>query len=90
MNKISIQLDNGYALIAEQNSDSQFNKELFIGIEDDHGRYIQDLAIIRPTYQFEEEDVKFDSDKFELLIFGNEKEEDYTESFVVPLHKEEE
>ena len=90
MSRIAIPLDNGYKLIAEQNTDSEFNKEMFVGIEDETGRYIQDLAVIRPTYHFENENVKFDSDKFELLIFGDENEEDYTQKVTVLLHKEEE
>lgn len=90
MNKIIIPLDNGYKLVAEQNTDSQFNKELFVGIETDTGAYIQDLAVIRPTYSFEGESVKFNSDNFELLIFGDEKVDDYTDKFVVPLLEENE
>lgn len=88
MKKIVIPLDNGYKLIAEQNSDSEFNKEIFVGIESDTGVYLQDLVIVRPTYHFENNDVKFDSDKFEMLIFGDEKREDYTESVVVPLFED--
>ena len=88
MNKITIPLDNGYKLVAEQNSDSEFNKEIFVGIETDTGVYWQDLCIIRPTYKFESERVKFDSDNFEMLIFGNANTEDYTEKYTVPLTKE--
>ena len=84
MNKIVIPLDNGYKLIAEQNT-GEFDKEFYIGIETESGVYIQDLVIVRPTYSFKDEAVKFDSDKFELLVFGDNKTEDYTEKFVVPL-----
>jgi hypothetical protein len=84
-----IPLNNGYRLIAEQNSDSEFNKEIFVGVENESGMYVQDLMIVRPTYHFENNDVVFDSDKFEMLVFGNENEEDYTESFTVGLNKEE-
>ena len=90
MNKIVIPLDNGFKLIAEQNSDSEFNKEIFIGIENDAGMYYQDLVIVRPAYHFEEDSVKFESDKFELLVFGDENNEDFTDLFSVPLHKENE
>ena len=84
MNKIVIPLDNGYKLIAEENT-GEFDKEFYIGIETESGVYIQDLVIVRPTYSFKDETVKFDSDKFELLVFGDNKTEDYTEKFVVPL-----
>ena len=90
MNKIVIPLDNGCKLVAEQNTDSEFDKEIFVGIETESGSYLQDLAIIRPTYTFENESVKFSSDSFEMLIFGNEKVEDYTNKFTVPLYKDDE
>ena len=39
MNKIVIPLDNGYKLIAEQNT-GEFDKEFYIGIETESGVYI--------------------------------------------------
>ena len=88
MNRIEIPLDNGYKLIAEQNIDSEFDKEIFVGIETDTGSYIQDLAIIRPTYKYNENNVVFSSDKFEMLIFTDETKEDFTHQFTVPLYQE--
>ena len=88
MGKIVIPLNNGFKLVAEQNTDSQFNKEIFIGLETQSGVYWQDLAIIRPSYSFEGEDVVFGSNEFEMLIFGDADNEDYTHTFTVPLHKE--
>ena len=88
MNKIVIPLDNGFKFVAEQNTNSEFDKEIFIGIETDTGSYYQDLAIIRPTYAFENYSVKFSSDLFEILVFGDEKREDYTNKFTVPLYKD--
>ena len=88
MNKIEVPLASGYKLIAEQNIDSEFNKEIFIGIETDTGAYIQDLAIIRPTYKYNNNEVVFSSDKFEMLIFGDEKREDFTNKFTVSLYEE--
>ena len=90
MNRIVIPLDNGYKLVAEQNEDSEFDKEVFVGIETELGVYQQDLAIIRPTYTFENDNIKFSSDKFEILVFGDEKREDYTDKFTVPLCQEDE
>ena len=87
MNKIIIPLDDGHRLIAEQNS-GEFDKEIYIGIEQENGSYVQDLVIVRPTYKLENTDVKFDSDKFELLVFADEKREDYTNKFTVPLYEE--
>ena len=90
MNKITIPLSNGYRLIAEQNTDSEFDKEIFVGIETETGSYHQDLCIVRPTYTFEDEQVIFGSDMFEMLIYGNADSEDYTHIFTVPLYKDDE
>ena len=89
MNRIVIPLDNGYKLIAEQNT-GEFDKEFYIGVETETGAYIQDLVIVRPTYTFKDESVKFDSDKFEMLVFANSESEDYTNKFVVPLKNDDE
>ena len=90
MNKIIIPLSNGYRLIAEQNKDSEFDKEVFVGIETETGSYYQDLCIVRPTYTFKDEQVVFGSDVFEMLIYGDANSEDYTHKFTVPLYKEDE
>lgn len=87
MDKFVIPLSNGYKLISERNT-GEFDKELYIGIEDPSGVYVQDLAVIRPTYTFKDNDVIFDADKFEILLFGDSELEDYTDKFVVPLHKD--
>ena len=88
MNKISIPLSNGFKLIAEQNT-GEFDKELFIGLETPEGVYHQDLAIIRPTYSFKDDNVVFGCDRFELLLFGDATREDYTDKMIVPLSKDE-
>lgn len=87
LNKFIIPLSNGYKLISEQNM-GEFNKELYVGIEAPDGAYVQDLVIIRPTYKFKENEVVFDADKFEILVFGDAKTEDYTDKYTVPLYKE--
>ena len=89
MSKIAIPLGNGYVLTAEQNADSKWSKELFVGIENETGKYIQDLAVIRPSYHYEEDEVVFNDDKFEVMVFGNEDEDDYTEIFEIGLNKDE-
>ncbi len=89
MNRIVIPLDNGYKLIAEQNT-GEFDKEFYIGVETESGAYIQDLVIVLPTYTFKDESVKFDSDKFEMLVFADSESEDYTNKFVVPLKNDDE
>ena len=87
MEKISIPLSNDYKLVVEKNT-GEFDKEVYVGIERPDGLYCQDLAIVRPTYRFENHDVVFDADKFEILVFGDAESEDFTERFTVPLNNE--
>ena len=87
MDRFVIPLSNGYKLISERNA-GEFDKELYVGIESPSGTYVQDLAIIRPTYRFKENDVVFDADKFEILVFGDATKEDFTDKYTVPLHIE--
>lgn len=87
MDRIVIPLDNGYKLIAEQNTDSEFAKEIFIGIEAPSGVYWQDLAVVRPSYTFGNNHVVFKSNNFEVLVYGNADQEDYTEQYSIDLRK---
>ena len=84
-----IPLSNGYSIVSERNT-GEFNQELYVGIEDSTGAYVQDLVVVRPTYTFKDNNVVFDSDKFEILVFGDADQEDYTEKFTVPLHQDDE
>ena len=88
MNRIVIPLSNEFNLIAEQNTDSEYEKEIFIGIESPSGVYWQDLAIVRPAYTFENNHVNFKSNEFEVLVYGNSDCEDYTEQYSVMLRKD--
>lgn len=87
MDRFTIELSNGYKLVSERNS-GEFNKELYVGIESPDGAYVQDLVIVRPTYTFKDNDVVFDADKFEILVFGDAGLEDFTDKYTVPLHKD--
>ena len=87
MNKIKIPLEDGYQLILEQNT-GEFDKEVYVGVENPSGVYIQDLAIVRPSYKLEDTKVKFFSNLFEVLIFADSHQEDYTDKFVIQRVKE--
>lgn len=98
-NKIVIPLSNGYQLVAERNTDPNFDREIFIGIKDKNGVWWQDLAVVRPaltpidyyaTYPFTFERPMWENDKFEVLVYGKEYLEDFTDRFKVGLYREEE
>lgn len=88
MDRFTIELSNGYKIVSERNT-GEFDKELYVGLEDPSGAYVQDLVIVRPTYKFKDNQVNFDADKFEILVFADAKTEDFTDKYVVPLYQDE-
>ena len=90
-NRIEINLGGGLKLIADRNMDSNYDREIFIGIEKD-GVWVQDLALVRPEYTYESSehneygDVKWRNDLFEVLVWGNPYLEDWTNSYQIGLY----
>ena len=86
VSKIDIQLPNGYHLVAEQNSDPKYCNELFIGITDGNGVWWQDLAVVRNAYVYDGDEVVWKDDEFDVLVYGNENDEDFTNEYTVGLY----
>ena len=85
-NKIAIPLPNGYQLVAERNTDPNYNREIFIGITDGNGVW-QDLAVVRNAYEITNDfKTKWKDEEFEVLVYGKEYDDDYTESFNIGLY----
>ena len=77
------------SLTVEQNDDPSYSKELYVGIQKDNGIWWQDLAIIRPAMVGEESGV-WSKDTFEIKVFADKDNEDYTHEFTVGLYCENE
>ena len=90
-NRIEVNIGNGMKIVAEQNSDSSYDREIYIGIENDNGVWLQDLAIVRQDYMYVDDDPMpvWKDDAFEVLVYGNPNSDDWTESFQIGLYKEE-
>lgn len=90
-NKIEIELNNGYKLVAERNSDPHFPNEIFVGLVNDKGVWWQDLAVVR-THSYTPKNNKYElkenKDKFDVLIYGDADNEDYTNKYTIDLFKE--
>lgn len=76
-NKVVIDLGNNLSLIAEQNTDPEYNNKIYIGISKDNFWH-QNLAIVR----------KADTNRFEILVYADEDNEDYTNKYTIGLHKD--
>ena len=87
-NRVVIMLPNGCKLVAEQNADPQYSREMFIGIEDAAGAWLQDLAIVRSSYRYDGDKVVWNDEQFDVMVFGEEDEENFTEEFNIQLRHE--
>lgn len=89
--KIKIKLPNGYFLVAEQNTDPSFRNEIYVGITDGNGVWWQDLAVVRPAYKLRqkqlglENEIEWSNDKFEVMVYSDAGDEDYTHKFDIGL-----
>lgn len=87
-NKVEIELPNGYKLVAEQNTGSDYPYEMYVGIVAPGGGWIQDLVTVRNSYKHNEDrEVEWSDDSFDVFVFGNKDDEDYTEEFQIGLWK---
>lgn len=87
--KITIPLPNGYSLVATRNADPNYNFEIYVGIVDSDGVWYQDLAIIRNAYSINDNlNVVLKEGEFEVLVYSDKNQEDYTNKFHIGLYKE--
>lgn len=86
--RIEIELSNGYKLVAEQNTDPQYSREMFIGIMGPNGVWHQNLAVVRNSYHYDGDKVIWDDKQLDVLVYGSEDNEDFTEDFTVGLYEE--
>lgn len=87
-NRIVIPLPNGFKLVAEQNDDPTYSREIFIGIMDRNGVWYQDLAIVRNAYTYDGDKVKWKEEEFEVLVYSDEDNEDFTHEFSIGMYHE--
>lgn len=82
-NRITIELPKGLKLVAERNIDPEYQNEIYVGIETPDGIWHQDLVVIRNA-------VNWNPGKFEVLVYANKDDVDYTNIFSVELRDDEE
>ena len=85
-NRITIELPKGLKLVAERNIDPEYQNEIYVGIETPDGIWHQDLAVIRNAYSIDDNlIVNWNPGKFEVLVYANKDDVDYTNKFSVEL-----
>ena len=90
-NKIKVDMGTHW-LVCEVNPDPFFNKEIMCYLEEkETGVITQDIAIVRPHYYFKDDDSPtWDTDVVNVLVYGDNQNEDYTDDFYIDVYKEEE
>lgn len=87
--RIAIDLPNGLKLVAEQNQDPDFPNEIFVGIENGDGVWLQDLAVIRNAHSTNNIfGVAWHSNLMEVLVYADKDDEDYTDKYAIDIRKD--
>lgn len=71
-------MDNGNRIVVEHDTDPRSSNELYIGVVDVNGVWIQDIAVVRSMLS---------TDKFEVLVYADAYDEDYTNRFVIDTYR---
>ena len=85
-NIVEVSLPNGDKLVAEANYDPDY-KEIIVGIISD-GVWVQDLAAVGEKYFYENGEKKTVNDEYQILVWADKDQEDWTEKFEVEKYKE--
>lgn len=88
MNEIKIPIGEDRFLVAERDKDSPFDREIYLCIKDSNGMVLQDLAIVRNAYDLEKPGVEWIPHLFEVMVYADKDNEDYTNKFVIAEHEE--
>lgn len=87
MDKIKIDL--GFAaLVAEKGVDNNY-REIYLGLEDKNGVWLQDLAIIRQKYHYDEYSNIINEKGINVMVYSDANDEDYTHKFDIDIYEEE-
>lgn len=81
-----IKLDFGFATLVVEKGCDPYYQEVFIGLEDSEGAFLQDLAIVGRKYHYENDELCYE-DKISVKVFSDEYKEDYTHDFTIDLYE---
>ena len=82
--RIEVPLNDGDKLVAEVNPNKPF-REIFVGIENKNGVWVQDLAAIGQDYEIEDDlSVKNVDNFYRVRCWTDPHTEDMSHSFLVP------
>ena len=81
---IKIPVGNGINIVAEQGTNSSFPREIYIGLVNDNDMWLQDLAIVRQSYNLPSGDddvAEYIDGEYQVFVFSDKDNEDCTHKF---------
>ena len=84
-----IKIDFGFAtLVAEKGVDNNY-REIYLGLEDKNGVWLQALAIIRQKYHYDEDSNVINEKGINVMVYSDANDEDCTHKFDIDIYEEE-
>ena len=91
-NKIELAIGNKKFVVFVNDWEDDMPKEIFVSIEDEQGRCIQDICMVREHYHYnhKKEEFEIDSSLVDCKVWADSDNEDYTHEFCIGVWEEEE
>ena len=84
--RIEIPLSHGLKLVTEYGTDRNYPREFYIGIVDGDGIWVQDLAIVTNSYDYDVDGkVEYKDNEFKVMVYGDETVDYYTDEITIKL-----
>ena len=87
--RITVPLTHGLKLVAETSGDPEYPREMYIGIEDRAGCWVQDIVIVMNNYHYKSDgQLDYMDDAFKVLVYEDENNDDATRELLIRLRRE--
>lgn len=87
--RVEIPLSHGLMLVAERNCDPDYDRELYVGIVDSAGAWIQDIVCVQNAYRYKNDgQLDWLDDTFKVILWGDAETDDFTQEFDIPLRSD--
>ena len=91
-NKIELAIGNKKLVVFVNDWQDGMPKDIFVSIEDEQNRFIQDICMVREHYHYNPKNGSFeiDSNFVDCKVWADSENEDYTHEFCIGVWEEEE
>ena len=91
-NEFNLKIGNKNFVVFINDWEDEMPKEIFVSLEDENGRLVQDICMVREHYHYnpKSEEFEIDSSLVDCKVWADSDNEDYTHEFCIGVYKEEE